>query len=426
MGKAFRFIHAADLHLDSPFRGVGALPQPVQDRLRACSLAALERLTELALWERPDFVVISGDVYDARERSLRAQLRFQQTAERWAGERIPVFVIHGNHDPLEGGYSAALRWPETVRFFGCDEVESEIVRNRAGEPVARVSGISFRTASVTSDLSGGFRAFGDGLYHVGVLHTNADGDARHDNYAPCRTSELVRRGVDYWALGHIHTRAVLHASPWIVYPGNAQGRHFRETGERGCYMVEVSEAGDTRLTFHPLDEVRFLEATVDIAELSGEQELKEALEQAVDSLREQAEGRAVLARLMLTGRGALHAALRRPGAINDLLAGLREQERYEQSNFVWVEALRDATGAAADRERLMAQPGFLGELLRCSDVALLEELMREAFASFEASAPLRALLAQLDEAELRSWLAEAEELAIDALIGESAEAGWRD
>ncbi|MCZ8512127.1 DNA repair exonuclease [Paenibacillus filicis] len=428
--KAFRFIHAADLHLDSPYRGIASLPDRLREQVRSSAFGAVNRLVELAVRERVDFVVIAGDVYDTKDRSLRAQLKFQGALEALAGQGIPAFVIHGNHDPVQGGYTAHLRWPESVVTFGWEEVESVVVKGRDEEPIARVSGISFRTASVTDNLSAGFRNWNDGLYHIGLLHSNVDGDPQHDNYAPCRKQELLQRGVDYWALGHIHTRAILHERPWIVYPGNIQGRHFRETGARGCYLADVSSSGDTSLAFHSLDEVRWIEGSVDISSLSTEQELKEALEDAVETLREDAAGRPALARLRLTGRGPLHAALRREGSAGELAARLREQERLEaDAGIVWVDAIEDRTGAPVDRERLNGQPGFLGDLLRLSqeigaDPDEWAGLKEEAFAAVKAQPQLQALLNELNDEELREWLQEAEELVIDMLAGE-AEMGMK-
>lgn len=429
--KAFRFIHAADLHLDSPYRGIAGLPDRLREQVRTAAFAALDRLVELAVREEVDFVVISGDVYDAKDRSLRAQLRFQQAMEALAGHRIPAFVIHGNHDPMQEGYAAHLRWPDDVTFFGCDRVESKVVHHRDGTPLARVSGISFRTASVTEDLTPGFRSWGDGLYHIGLLHTNVDGDPQHDNYAPCRKQDLLQRGVDYWALGHIHTRAVLQERPWIVYPGNIQARHFRETGARGCYVADVSAAGETRLVFHALDEVRWLEGAVDISGLAAEQELKDALEEEIESLREAAEGRPAIVRLKLLGRGPLHASLRRTGMTAELAAGLREQERRGSGGMVWVDSLEDHTGAPVDRERLASQPGFLGDLLRLAgeaedDPEKLHALAEEAFLPLASQPQLSALLSELSTEELREWLAEAEELAIDSLAGDRGETGGRE
>ncbi|CRF28694.1 DNA repair exonuclease [Mycobacterium tuberculosis] len=425
--RSFRFIHAADLHLDSPFRGLAGLPDALRERVKEASFTALSRLTDLAVSQKADFVVFSGDIYDAKDRSLRAQLRFRQALETLAGHRIPAFVIHGNHDPLHDGYSAKLTWPDDVKVFGASGVESEIIRAADGEALARISGISFGRSSVTDNLTPGFRSWSDSLYHIALLHTNVDGDARHDNYAPCRLGDLLGRGVDYWALGHIHTRRILHERPWVVYPGNVQGRHIRETGPRGCYLVDVSAAGETELTFYALDDVRWQAAEASIDGLETEQQLMEALEEAVWTAAEAAEGRAVILRVLLTGRGPIHAVLRRSGVLAELGSALNES-MSGGGHTIWVESLVDRTGSAVDRGELEGRPGFLGDLLRLAeeagaDPAQLAVFAAEALAPLSAQPRLAALLAESSQEEIAQWLREAEELAIDMLAG-SLETRW--
>lgn len=425
--RSFRFIHAADLHLDSPFRGLAGLPEKLRERVKEASFTALRRLTNLAVREKVDFVVFSGDIYDVKDRSLRAQLRFRQALETLAGHGIPAFVIHGNHDPLHDGYRAKLTWPDGVKVFGSEDVESEVIRAADGEALARVSGISFAKAAVTENLTPGYRAWGDGLYHIGLLHTNVDGDAKHDNYAPCRLGDLLGRGVDYWALGHIHTRRVLREKPWVVYPGNVQGRHVRESGPRGCYLVDVSTAGETGLTFHALDDVRWQEAEASIDGLETEQQLMEALEETVWAAVDTAEGRAVILRLKLTGRGPMHTVLRRSGMLGELGSALKEHMSAGEQ-MVWVESVEDRTGAPIDRSELEGRPGFLGDLLRLADEAgaasqQLADFAADALAPLAAQPRLAALLAEAGDEELAEWLREAQELAIDMLAG-SAETRW--
>ncbi|MBU7321046.1 metallophosphoesterase family protein [Paenibacillus oleatilyticus] len=428
MTRGFRFIHAADLHLDSPFRGLSGLPDALRERVKASTFTALERLVDLAVREQVDFIVVSGDIYDAKDRSLRAQLRFQQALETLAGHGVPAFVVHGNHDPLHDGYSAKLRWPDTVKVFGSDAVESVIVRGRDGEPVARVSGISFGRSAVTDNLTPGYVRHNDGLYHIGILHTNVDGDAGHDNYAPCSLRDLTGGRVDYWALGHIHSRRVLHERPWVVYPGNLQGRHVRETGPRGCYVVDVAAGGETQLRFQPLDDVRWQVRELSIAGLETEQQLKDALEEELEAACAAADGRAVLARLSLTGRGPLHAVMRR----GEWLAGLVSALRESGGEAVWIESIEDRTGAAVSREDLVAKPGFLGDLLRLASEAgespeRLSAFAEEALAPLIGQPQLAALLSELGPEEWAAWLQEAEELAIDLLAdGGGAETGWSE
>ncbi|WP_052487960.1 metallophosphoesterase family protein [Gordoniibacillus kamchatkensis] len=324
----FRFMHAADLHVDSPFRGMSALPPSIRDRVRESTFRALDELVRLALRERVDFVVVSGDVYDASDRSLRAQLRLQAALRQLASGGVPVFIAHGNHDPADGR-TARLDWPESVRFFAADRVETVPALLDGDRVVAEVHGRSFGSAAVRDNLALGFRGASrtEGAYQIAVLHANVDGDEGHDNYAPCSLRDLTEGGFDYWALGHIHTRRVLHERPWVVYPGNPQGRSVRETGARGCYIVDVSEAGETSLTFHALDDVRWAVRLIDIAPFRTEQELLAELAAELEQVRDEASGRPAVARLVLEGRGPLHAALRAGGGAEEWVSLLREEAR---------------------------------------------------------------------------------------------------
>jgi DNA repair exonuclease SbcCD nuclease subunit len=422
--KPFRFIHAADLHLDSPFRGLAGLPEGIRERLRESTFHALERMVRLAFEQRADFVVIAGDVYDAADRSLRAQIRFQRAMEQLADYGIPAFVVHGNHDPLDGRM-ARLRWPETVRFFDSREVGCYPAETGDRGTVAYVYGISYGTSAVTENLAAKFQPDDSPVYKIGLLHANVDGDPLHDNYAPCRIRDLADKRIDYWALGHVHNRQVLHEYPHMVYPGNIQGRHIRETGEKGCYIVDVDAGGATCLTFHSLDSVRWFRRRISIDGLETEQQLKEAVEDELERVREEAGGRASVVRLELHGRGPLHARFQREPLLDELAFEWRAQEaRLTEASaaypFVWIETVDDRTGAEIDKSALMAQQNFLGDLLRmsaelASDSDRFETFAEEALAPMMNHPALRKLLGGMTREERLSWLKAAEELAVDLL-----------
>ena len=274
-----KFVHAADLHLDSPFRGIRSeAPDYVADALRRATFDAYENIIVLCLQERVDALLVAGDIYDGADRSLRAQLQFVDGLNRLDGAGIRSFVCHGNHDPLDG-WEARLSLPPGCVRFG-PEVTGEPVFPDAPER-ATVYGVSYPQRVVTENLSLRFReipAFagmtvgagmpggdggvsgagmtvGDGSvagFNVGLLHANVGGNTGHDNYSPCTVADLADAGLDYWALGHVHTRQVLRQErPAVVYPGNPQGRHPLETGARGVYLVEVDDYGAVSLDFPP-------------------------------------------------------------------------------------------------------------------------------------------------------------------------------
>lgn len=434
-----RFIHAADLHLDSPFKGRLELPERLLQHMRESTFRALARIVALAIHEQVDFVLFSGDIYDASDRSLRAQFRFKEALEELGSHGIRSFVIHGNHDPL-AGYRAALDWPDTVHVFSAERVESVTLRRAGGEAYATVYGISYRQAAEPDNLALRYEVNRDvlGGVHIAMLHANVDGHAGHDNYAPCRLQELKGSGFDYWALGHIHTRAVLHERPWVVYPGNPQGRHMKETGPRGVMLVEVEGGGKLDLRFCRTDAIEWQVARVDITGLETEQDLVEALLEALDSadpveLAEEAlgrrsmESRSRLVRLELTGRGPLHrSVLSHSERTADLLAELREHRyrkwEHEAVGFVWPESLQVRTGEAWSREELLEGEGFISELLLLADklkTGSVEErssFVREALGELYGGYRLGQLVEAPTEDELAQWLDWAEERVLELLL----------
>ncbi len=417
MGIPFTFLHAADLHLDSPFRGLGKAPAEVRDRLRESTFAAFDRLMETVRRERLDFVVFAGDLYDAADRSLKAQLRMQRALNELAREGVQTFIVHGNHDPVSG-WQSKLDWPETAHVFGTEDVECRPAYRRDGLLAAHVYGISYADASVTDNLASRYRTTEGAPFHLALLHANVDGNAAHDNYAPCKLAELAGAGFDYWALGHVHDRRVLREYPHVVYPGNIQGRSVRETGARGAYVVRVSAEGQVALSFRDVSDVRWRETDVAIDGAEREQQLKERLLAAVDGARADAAGRPVVLRLRLVGSGPLHARLVRENAGEAWLGELREWvgEPDERDDWVWVERLAVATTGTGDDAAAEDGQGFLGELARLArtgraDSALSRELLADATEALRRQPRLREWLDGRGDEARAELLSRAEALA---------------
>lgn len=397
----FRFVHAADLHLDSPFKGLTDVPDAVRQTLEEATFGALRRLTETAIAAEADFVVLAGDLYDEADRSLRAQAVLHQAWSRLSAAGIGVFAIHGNHDPLTGE-RARFALPDGVHVFGAGRIaEGKPAYRKDGKLAAFVYGISYGSRAVHDNLAPGYRPSPEADFHIALLHGNVDGHPGHDPYAPSALPDLTSGGMHYWALGHIHGRRVLHTYPHVVYSGNTQGRHSGETGPKGCYVVDVRESGEMKLTFAPLDEVRWLTADVPIDGIPDEEQLLAALETACEDAVQAAEGRAVMLSLRLSGRGPLHGKLTDAREHRDLLSALRERVQTvypaDAPGWVWVHRLDAATGPALDLERLAEEDSFAGEAFRLYrrlrlDTEDLEAFTDEALAGMMASARLRRLL----------------------------------
>ncbi len=424
MAVPFRFIHAADLHLDSPFGGFGKAPDGVREQLADSTFAALRQLTEAAVRERADFMVLSGDLFDAADRSLKAQLQLIREWERLEAHGIAVYAIHGNHDPLDGA-RAELKLPGNVHIFDAAGVAHKPAFRRSGELAAFVYGVSYGTRAVTDNLAAAYRAVEGAPFHLALLHGNVGGDAAHDPYAPCALDELVAggKGMHYWALGHVHGRRVLHEYPHVVYSGNLQGRNPRETGAKGAYLVDVGGNGEAELTFLALDAVRWEEQTIGIEGLRTEQDLLQELADAAERQLAAAEGRPVMLRFHLAGRGALHSKLSERTTVDALLEQLQEELAYRMAGvWVYVYELSAHTAALIDWTELEQEDSFAGELYRLGERLSADTKQWREFAK-GAIEPLathvkasRYVGGKLDELPER-WLQQGRELALKLVHG---------
>jgi exonuclease SbcD len=404
-GPKFRFVHAADLHLDTPFAAIGRGAPEIAARLRDASLKAFDALVAMAIEREAAFVVFAGDIYDAAERGVRAQLRFLRGVELLGEHGIPVFVAHGNHDPLDG-WSAMRKPPSNLTVFGCDSVEAHSV-TRDGELLAHVYGISYACRDVTENLSLRFaRNSAPGL-HVAVLHCNVGSQPDHLAYSPCSIADLTRAGMDYWALGHIHRHLLVAERPWIVYPGSLQAGKTSELGPRGAVLVEATGDAIDRVDFIELDCVRFAQVEVDITNEPDLHSLrKKILAQAISG------GRDLLLTVTLTGRGALHRDLRRPDAIADLLGDLRD-ELGIASPFVWIDRITDRSQPELDRAAIQRRGDFSADLIH-----LVDDLRADPEAVASLLPPLPARVDPVGITDIGSLLLEAEERALDLLESE--------
>lgn len=425
-----KFVHAADLHLDSPFRGIRSeAPDYVADTLRRATFDAYDNIVALCLQERVDALLVAGDIYDGADRSLRAQLKFVDGLARLDGAGIRSFVCHGNHDPLDG-WEARLSLPPGCVRFG-PEVSGEPVFPDAPERAA-VYGVSYPTREVRENLTPLFtQASLGGGFGIGLLHANVGGNPNHDSYAPCSVTDLSETGLDYWALGHVHTRQVLRQErPTVVYPGNPQGRHPLETGPRGVYLVEVDDYGAVSLDFRPVDVVRWETLEVSIVGLETEQELLDAVDSAVASCAEYAGGRSVVFRLTLSGRGLLHRWLRSAGTVEELRERVNEQYAPSTSSgqaWLWCERIQADTASPVDREQVAQREDFAGDLARLSAelwdnpdaLGELRDTLRSLYANSNAAPYLRNHLPS--DGELLELLAAAEDECLASLVHEEDE-----
>ena len=362
----FRFLHAADLHLDSPFTGLAAAaPVEVAEMLRDATFGSWRRIVDLAIEQRVDFVLVAGDVFESANRTLLAQVRFRDGLVQLSDARIPSFVVTGNHDPLSG-WEPSVAWPPLAYRFPAHEVTSVPVRRGGGEAepeLARIHGISFHVRDVTENLALRFRSDPGAPFSIGLLHANVGSNPAHAPYSPGSIDDLRAAGLDYWALGHIHKPAILsEGNPAIVYAGNSQGRDPIEADARGCMLVSVRDDGVPRVEHRATDVVRWQLIDLQIDSIDGDEALIDAVAGAAAGARDTA-GRSIIARVTLRGRGPLHESLRRPRYLEDLRATAQERLGLGRP-FAWLESIRDATRPVVDIASLRGGSDFVGGLLR--------------------------------------------------------------
>jgi DNA repair protein SbcD/Mre11 len=405
-----KFIHTADIHLDSPLRGLSSYADAPAERLRTATRDAFHNLVTRAIDEKVDLVVIAGDVYDGDWKDFNTGLYFVRQMGRLRQAGIPVYLLYGNHD-ADSEMTRGLELPDNVHVFPSRRAETF----RLDEKKVALHGRSFKVAATTDNLLPGYPEPISGFLNIGVLHTALEGNAEHAKYAPCSVAELQAKGYQYWALGHVHEHWMQRGDVTIAYPGNLQGRHIRELGPRGALLVTAEDGEITEVERLEVDVLRWHQAEVDISAVTDRQTAIREVGKALERVLEATPAHLPLAvRVLFTGRSAAHAAL----AVDE---GQLRQEVVAQAvaldpERIWIERVRVASealephpstisdesqGALADLVGLTAlagsDPDFV-ESLQADWMALLEKLPHEVL---QASPELHSLrqdpLAQLSE-----------------------------
>jgi exonuclease SbcD len=358
----FSFIHTADLHLDSPFSTLARENTNLSSIMRSATFNAFENIIKLCIEKNVDFLVIAGDVFDGADRSLRAQVKFRDGLKRLDDAGIHSFIVRGNHDPLDS-WVTSLDWPSRVHLFP-DHIETVPV-TRNNELLANIQGISYPKRDERRNLAKLFKKTGQ-AFHIGLLHANAGSNTGHEPYAPCSLDDLRDAGMDYWALGHVHTRGRLSdTGPLIIYPGNTQGRNINEAGKKGCYLVSVDEEGGINTEFFQTDLVRWYLVNIQVDNLESEQDLINSLNQTCEDISLNGSGRTSIVRIILEGNSPLARMLTDVNIIKDLREITRDNGVL-LSPQVWIEKIESRARPPFDIPSLMKNMDFVGELLRLS------------------------------------------------------------
>ncbi len=353
---SFKFVHAADLHIDSPLRGLEA--DAPAERIRTASRSAYVNLVELALREQVAFVVIAGDLFDGDWLDWRTGQFFAQETARMTRSGIRVVAISGNHD-AHSVITRRLALPDGARMLSADRPEAV----RLAEHDVCIHGQGFATREVSENLALAYPPPLPGHFNIGLLHTAASGRPGHASYAPCTVEQLAAHGYHYWALGHVHTREVLSRAPWIVFPGNTQGRHINEPGPKGATLVTVRDSQVVQAVHRDLDVVRWGTVSLDLAGACDTEQVLALLRSRLGAELAAAAGRLLAVRLELTGACAAHPLLARdPGRTREML--LAEAAACASSNDLWLEGVSLRTRPSLDLAAMRTRGDAVGLLVR--------------------------------------------------------------
>lgn len=382
-----KLVHAADLHVDSPMRGLERYENAPVAQMRGATRRALENLVGLCIDEEAALLLLAGDLYDGDWKDYATGLFFAGQMSRLRHAGVKVAIVWGNHD-AESQISRHLQLPDNVTVLPAGEPGS-VVYEELG---VVVHGQSYAHPAETDDLAAGYPEAVGGKLNVGLLHTAATGRAGHLPYAPCDVATLTSKGYDYWALGHVHAREVLSESPWVVFPGNLQGRHCKESGPKGAMVIDVEDGAIRRVDFRAVDAVRWCLATIDVEKAESAFDVVDLVRQRLEVELTAAEGRPLAARVVLEGRTPAH------GALVDDEEGWINRLRAEANDLgpLWLEQVRLRTEPILDIAGLSARDDAVGQIARA-----LEELQHDD----EGLVPLMAELEEVNKklpAELRA------------------------
>ena len=355
---SFRFLHAADIHLDSPLKGLAGQEGNAAERVRTATRQAFVQLVDLTIEEKIDFLIIAGDLYDGDWRDYKTGLFFVAQMGRLNSAGISVYLLHGNHD-AESQITKRLVLPENVHVFGARKPESIELKTLN----VWLHGQSYRQREVTENLALRYPAPVSGAFNIGVLHTGLGGMGGHANYAPCSLDDLVNKGYEYWALGHVHQAAVLYDDPSVVFPGNLQGRHARETGAKGAFLVSVQDKQITELAPVSCDVVRWTVLSVPLDDADSIDDVSDRVRGALEAVvTNEADGRLLACRIVLEGCSEVHERLIKYE--DQVLAEARASALGLGDEVAWVEKVVIATEAVANPQTLAQREDAVGELQR--------------------------------------------------------------
>jgi len=352
----FQFIHAADIHLDSPLRGLSLYESAPAESIRDACRKAFVRLVDFAIEEKVKFVLLAGDLYDGDWKDFSTGLFLSKQIGRLGKHDIDVYSVSGNHDAANR-MTKSLKNPKNMTTFSTRKAETV----RIDDLKVAIHGQSYPKQHVDENLANGYPMAERGFLNIGILHTSLNGYEGHADYAPCTTDELTSKGYHYWALGHVHTREIVSQDPWIVFPGCIQGRHIRETGTKGCMLVTVEDEEITEVKPIALDVFRFVQCAVDLTDFDELVKALEHTQKLMEEERSAAENLPIAMRIRFEGATRLAREIAAsPGGFEQQIRALAAEIGGEG---LWIERVENALEDKLDLSAALTDDGPLQDLL---------------------------------------------------------------
>ncbi|HPJ12189.1 MAG TPA: DNA repair exonuclease [Caldisericia bacterium] len=371
MSRNIRFIHCSDLHLEAPFKGIHLENEGIWKILEGSTFRSFEKVVQTAITQEVDFVLIAGDLYNSSNKSVRAQLFFLHQMKLLADHNIPCLFVHGNHDPIDS-WVVKSELPSTIFQFPPYVFCKSLYRTHEEKPFVNIIGYSYPKRDVQKNIAQEIaqhsRSLDQDTFNIGLLHCNVGGDPSTENYAPCSLQDLLQSNIHYWALGHVHTRKVLHENqPAVIYPGNTQGLHINESQQKGLYLVDVH---DQEVDYRWIETSSFLwfQPTLQVADST----IDSISEDVIQAMIENTQSLPGIFRFTLEGRTSLHHILQKE--IHEIEDSIRENLEQE---YCYLESINLQTKPDIDIEAIKKRKDFNSlfahkaeELLNSEDISV--------------------------------------------------------
>lgn len=340
MTTPYRFVHTADIHLDSPLQSLALRDPELAELIGNATRKSFVRTIDLCIEEQVDALLIAGDLYDGDQTSMKTALFLAEQLERLHQRGIETFIVRGNHD-AESKITRELVFREGVKVFSSTSEVAIPKRPDGNIPVA-IHGLSFAKPHAPDSLLKKYKAPLEQHINIGIMHSSLSGSVGHDLYAPCSPAELHASGFDYWALGHIHKRSVINGKAVIVMPGNPQGRDINESGPKSVSLVSIGEDHTITVEERFTSLAQFESVGVDASTITEWSDLVKAIVDALESAREGTQADHLVARLRIDGNTPLAWRIRRD---QDLLL---TEAKFRASSIgnCWVEKIDAACSLA--------------------------------------------------------------------------------